>query len=69
MSSGKIAAQCAHAAVGLYKNMYLNSVPWLASWEVSLLAILLLSWQHPLMVPAQVKQLARASGLRFFSYG
>lgn len=33
MSSGKIAAQCAHAAVGLYKNMYLNSVPWLASWE------------------------------------
>ena len=46
MSSGKIAAQCAHAAVGLYKNMYLNSVPWLASWEVILLAILLLWWQH-----------------------
>ena len=35
MSSGKIAAQCAHAAVGLYKNMYINGVPWLASWEVS----------------------------------
>ncbi|CAL5226907.1 g9782 [Coccomyxa viridis] len=33
MSSGKIAAQCAHAAVGLYKNMYINGVPWLASWE------------------------------------
>ena len=35
MGSGKIAAQCAHAAVGLYKSMYINGVPWLASWEVS----------------------------------
>ena len=34
MSPGKLAAQCAHAAVGLYKLMLANRVPWLASWEV-----------------------------------
>ncbi|CAK0786207.1 hypothetical protein CVIRNUC_009420 [Coccomyxa viridis] len=33
MSAGKIGAQCAHAAVGLYKQMYINGVPWLPSWE------------------------------------
>ena len=36
MSAGKIGAQCAHAAVGLYKQMYINGVPWLPSWEVSI---------------------------------
>jgi hypothetical protein len=71
MSSGKVAAQCAHAAVGLYKNMYLNSLPWLAAWEVNL-AILLPSWQHPMLpvlVLAQYRQTAQASEARFFSYG
>ena len=35
MSVGKTAAQCAHAAVGVFKNMHINAVPWLQSWEVS----------------------------------
>lgn len=34
MSIGKTAAQCAHAAVGLVKNMHANSVPWLHAWEM-----------------------------------
>ncbi|EIE19008.1 hypothetical protein COCSUDRAFT_83598, partial [Coccomyxa subellipsoidea C-169] len=33
MSIGKTAAQCAHAAVGLVKNMHANCVPWLQAWE------------------------------------
>ena len=47
MSAGKIGAQCAHAAVGLYKQMYINGVPWLPSWEVEdLLSPLLLPSLH-----------------------
>lgn len=34
MSPGKIGAQCAHAAVGLYKVLAANRVPWLSAWEV-----------------------------------
>ena len=34
MSPGKLAAQCAHAAVGLYKLMARQRIPWLAAWEV-----------------------------------
>ena len=34
MSVGKTAAQCAHAAVGVFKHMHMNAVPWLQSWEV-----------------------------------
>ena len=34
MSPGKLAAQCAHAAVGIYKLMVRQGVPWLAAWEV-----------------------------------
>ncbi|KAL0045326.1 hypothetical protein WJX82_003857 [Trebouxia sp. C0006] len=33
MSPGKIGAQCAHAAVGLYKVMVTNRAPWLSAWE------------------------------------
>lgn len=36
MSAGKIGAQCAHAAVGLYKILVANRVPWLSAWEVSI---------------------------------
>ena len=35
MSIGKTAAQCAHAAVGVFKGMHINAVPWLQAWEVS----------------------------------
>ncbi|KAK9847454.1 hypothetical protein WJX84_008621 [Apatococcus fuscideae] len=35
MSPGKLAAQCAHAAVGLYKLMAHRRVPWLAAWEAT----------------------------------
>ena len=35
MSIGKTAAQCAHAAVGVFKSMHINAVPWLHTWEVS----------------------------------
>ena len=35
MSAGKIGAQCAHAAVGLYKVLVANRVPWLSAWEVT----------------------------------
>ena len=34
MSPGKLGAQCAHAAVGLYKLMVRQRVPWLPAWEV-----------------------------------
>jgi Peptidyl-tRNA hydrolase PTH2 len=34
MSVGKVAAQCAHASLGLYKLMVSSDVPWLSSWEV-----------------------------------
>lgn len=34
MSPGKIGAQCAHAAVGLYKVTLANRAPWLSAWEV-----------------------------------
>lgn len=33
MSAGKIGAQCAHAAVGLYKTMVDQRAPWFRSWE------------------------------------
>eukprot|EP00884_Botryococcus_braunii_P010929 jgi/Botrbrau1/19838/Bobra.0124s0075.1 len=33
MSTGKIAAQCAHASLGLYKLMVSSNIPWLSSWE------------------------------------
>ncbi|KAA6424092.1 MAG: hypothetical protein FRX49_06051 [Trebouxia sp. A1-2] len=33
MSPGKIGAQCAHAAVGLYKVVVTNRAPWLSAWE------------------------------------
>ena len=36
MSIGKTAAQCAHAAVGVFKGMHINAVPWLQAWEVSM---------------------------------
>lgn len=34
MSPGKVAAQCAHAAVGLFKLMQASRAPWLHAWEV-----------------------------------
>ena len=33
MSAGKVGAQCAHAAVGLYKRCLATGVPWLLAWE------------------------------------
>lgn len=33
MTSGKIGSQCAHAAVGLYKVMMANRVPWYPAFE------------------------------------
>ena len=36
MGSGKTAAQCAHAALGLYKVICKERSPWLRAWEVSL---------------------------------
>jgi len=38
MSPGKIGAQCAHAAVGLYKVIVTNRAPWLSAWEVGVVA-------------------------------
>ncbi len=38
MSPGKIGAQCAHAAVGLYKVIVTNRAPWLSAWEVGFFA-------------------------------
>lgn len=38
MSPGKIGAQCAHAAVGLYKVIVTNRAPWLSAWEVGIVA-------------------------------
>lgn len=35
MSSGKIGSQCAHAALGLYKIIMANRVPWYPAFEVS----------------------------------
>lgn len=48
MSIGKTAAQCAHAAVGLVKNMHANSVPWLHAWEVRSLLVswCMMCWQY-----------------------
>lgn len=34
MRPGKIGAQCAHAAVGLYKITVAQRAPWLSAWEV-----------------------------------
>lgn len=34
MRPGKIGAQCAHAAVGLYKITVAQKAPWLSAWEV-----------------------------------
>ncbi|KAL3133837.1 hypothetical protein ABBQ32_008308 [Trebouxia sp. C0010 RCD-2024] len=33
MSPGKVGAQCAHAAVGLYKLTVALKAPWLGAWE------------------------------------
>ncbi|KAK3273468.1 hypothetical protein CYMTET_18290, partial [Cymbomonas tetramitiformis] len=33
MSMGKVAAQCAHAAVGHYKGLVREQVDWLSIWE------------------------------------
>ncbi len=33
MSPGKLAAQCSHAAVGLYRAMSVSSTPWLDAWQ------------------------------------
>ncbi|GAB4814897.1 hypothetical protein N2152v2_001943 [Parachlorella kessleri] len=35
MSPGKVGAQCAHAAVGLYRRLLGQRVPWLTAWEGS----------------------------------
>ena len=35
MSAGKVGAQCAHAAVGLYRQLVVRRAPWLRAWEVS----------------------------------
>ena len=43
MSPGKIGAQCAHAAVGLYKVTVANRAPWLSAWEVREWPLLLCS--------------------------
>ena len=34
MKPGKVGAQCAHAAVGLYKFTVAQKTPWLSAWEV-----------------------------------
>ena len=34
MSAGKVGAQCAHAAVGLYRQLAVCRAPWLRAWEV-----------------------------------
>ena len=34
MSPGKVGAQCAHAAVGLYRQLAVRRAPWLRAWEV-----------------------------------
>lgn len=34
MRPGKVGAQCAHAAVGLYKVTVAQKAPWLSAWEV-----------------------------------
>ena len=34
MSPGKVGAQCAHAAVGLYRQLAVCRAPWLRAWEV-----------------------------------
>ena len=34
MSQGKIAAQCAHAILGLYRRLQHNRTPWMQAWEV-----------------------------------
>ena len=41
MSAGKVGAQCAHAAVGLYKQLLERRAPWLRPWEVPPLYLLL----------------------------
>ncbi|KAK9807200.1 hypothetical protein WJX73_007692 [Symbiochloris irregularis] len=35
MSSGKIAAQCAHAILGLYRRLQHKRTPWMQAWEAS----------------------------------
>lgn len=34
MSPGKVGAQCAHAAVGLFRQLAARRAPWLRAWEV-----------------------------------
>ncbi|GMH42261.1 hypothetical protein BSKO_10180 [Bryopsis sp. KO-2023] len=34
LSAGKLGSQCAHAAVGMYRVMMVNRVPWLTAWEM-----------------------------------
>lgn len=62
MSAGKIGAQCAHAAVGMYKQLVQQRVPWLRCWEdggekTVVLAVSSLSEMEKLWLGAQ------ASGL------
>ena len=35
MGAGKVAAQAAHAAVGLYKQLLAGRVPWLGAWKAA----------------------------------
>lgn len=47
MRPGKVGAQCAHAAVGLYKVTVAQKAPWLSAWEVGkTLVYVLKSLQH-----------------------
>ena len=47
MRPRKVGAQCAHAAVGLYKVTVAEKAPWLSAWEVGkTLVYVLKSLQH-----------------------
>ena len=51
MSSGKIGSQCAHAALGLYKIIMANRVPWYPAFEVQQNGYPYMSWTLHEMEP------------------
>mmetsp|Transcript_19657 Transcript_19657/g.33037 ORF Transcript_19657/g.33037 Transcript_19657/m.33037 type:complete len:274 (+) Transcript_19657:290-1111(+) len=56
MSAGKLAAQCAHAAVGHYRLASARRLDWLGAWEATGEKTIVLALDNSQMVPAIIEK-------------
>ena len=64
MKPGKVGAQCAHAAVGLYKVTVAQKAPWVSAWEVGKTLVLHVLW----ITAVHPTQCASAAGFGLFEH-